>query len=79
MAVGKSSIQRVKAVSENITEENVKMIPTEENVNEQAAVKKTSVKKTAVKKTADSKKDDIHEKKFEMIDGIYSDLPTYLL
>lgn len=73
MAVGKSSIQRVKAVSENITEEAVKTIPEEKSVNKQAA------KKTAAKKTVDSKKDDIHEKKFEMIDGIYSDLPTYLL
>lgn len=68
MAVGKSSIQRVKAVSENITEEAAKTIPEEKSVNKQAA-----------KKTVDSKKDDIHEKKFEMIDGIYSDLPTYLL
>lgn len=73
MAVGKSSIQRVKAVSENITEEAVKTISEEKSVNKQAA------KKTAAKKTVDSKKDDIHEKKFEMIDGIYSDLPTYLL
>lgn len=73
MAVGKSSIQRVKAVSENITEEAVKTISKEKSVNKQ------EVKKTAAKKAADSEKDDIHEKKFEMIDGIYSDLPTYLL
>ncbi|MBR6638280.1 MAG: hypothetical protein IKK96_05415, partial [Lachnospiraceae bacterium] len=46
-----------------------------------AAEKKTAAKKPTAKKPAAAtvKKDDIHEKKFEMIDGIYSELPTYLL
>ena len=43
------------------------------------AKKAEPAKKPVAKKATAPKKDDIHEKKFEMIDGIYSTLPTYLL
>ena len=98
MAVGKSSIQRVKVATGSSVEEVVKVTPAETEVKK-VAPKKTEVKKEAPKKEAEKKpvakktaakkpvakkatapkKDDIHEKKFEMIDGIYSTLPTYLL
>ena len=98
MAVGKSSIQRVKVVAGSAAEEVTKVTPAETEVKK-VAPKKTEVKKAAPKKEAEKKpatkkpvakkpvakkatapkKDDIHEKKFEMIDGIYSTLPTYLL
>ena len=94
MAVGKGSIQRVKAAANVAVEE-----PKKENAEVKTAkdaVKETPAKKTAPKKetatkkapakksvaqpkAAKAKKDDIHEKKFEMIDGIYTTLPTYLL
>lgn len=97
MAVGKSSIQRVKVAAGSTVEESVKAVPAEEvkkaepkktEVKKEApkkaaekkpATKKTVAKKPAAKKAVAPKKDDIHEKKFEMIDGIYSELPTYLL
>jgi len=94
MAVGKSSIQRVKAATGNAQEEVVKAVVAEKPVKKaepkkteakkapatkRVAEQKPAAKKTAAKKPAAVKKDDIHEKKFEMIDGIYSELPTYLL
>ena len=101
MAVGKSSIQRVKAATGSAQEDAVKAVaPVEEKPVKKVEPKKTETNKTEVKKAsakktteqaatkktaavtkkpATVKKDDIHEKKFEMIDGIYSELPTYLL
>ncbi|MBE5948332.1 MAG: hypothetical protein E7261_04805 [Lachnospiraceae bacterium] len=94
MAVGKSSIQRVKVATGSVAEEPVKVVVEEKpakkaepkktgakktTVTKKATEQKTEVKKTVAKKPATPKKDDIHEKKFEMIDGIYSELPTYLL
>ena len=96
MAVGKSSIQRVKVATGSAQEEAVKAVVEEKTVKKaepkkvetkkapatkKATEKKPAAKKPAAKKPAAAtvKKDDIHEKKFEMIDGIYSELPTYLL
>jgi len=91
LAVGKGSIQRVK-VAANVAAEEPKKENAEVKEVEAAPVKKASApkKETATKKapakktvakpkTANAKKDDIHEKKFEAIDGIYTTLPTYLL
>ena len=98
MAVGKSSIQRVKVAAGSTVEEVTKATPAEKDVKKVApkktevkteapkkaaekkpVAKKTAAKKPTTKKAVAPKKDDIHEKKFEMIDGIYSTLPTYLL
>ncbi len=98
MAVGKSSIQRVKKAATGVNEETAVAAEVKTEVEEKpvkktepkkvATTKKTAAKKPAEKKApakepaakkAAPKKDDIHEKKFEMIDGIYSELPTYLL
>lgn len=97
MAVGKSSIQRVKVATGNAQEEAVKTVveekpvkkvePKKAETKKAPATKKTAEKKPVAKKTvakkpaaaATVKKDDIHEKKFEMIDGIYSELPIHLL
>ena len=90
MAVGKSSRQRVKAVSENIAEDTVKTVSAKKEVKKDTTVKtsetkKTSTQKKDVKKQAqakkpvvakETKKDDMHVKKFESINGIYFVVPT---
>ncbi|MBQ9765133.1 MAG: hypothetical protein IJW18_02940 [Lachnospiraceae bacterium] len=69
-------------------EAEVKEAPVKKETAKKAAPKKTTTKKTeskaAEKKTtaktkATTKKDDIHEKKFEVVSHISSDLPYYLL
>ncbi len=67
----------VAEVKAEVNKEAPKKAPAKKAPAKKAAPKKTSA--TAAKKVEKVKKDDIHEKKFQVISKIKSDLPDYLL
>lgn len=92
MSVGKGSIQRAAQAKSAAEEKEVGAKTPEVKAEEKKAAPKNTGKKTAAQTKKEAVKkdtpvvaasvissDDIHEKKFEAISGIYCELPTYLL